>query len=66
MKVTVAYDAPVPAPITRGKTLGKLVVIVPQIPPIETPLVAAADVGRMGPIGRVATLAGYLVWGKRH
>ena len=66
MKVTVAYDAPVPAPITRGKTLGKLIVTVPQIPPIETPLVAAADVRRMGPIGRVATLAGYLVWGKRH
>jgi len=66
MKVTVAYDAPIPAPITKGETLGKLVVTVPQMPPVETPLVAEADMGRMGPLGRVVTLAGYLVWGKRH
>jgi D-alanyl-D-alanine carboxypeptidase (penicillin-binding protein 5/6) len=66
MKVTVAYDAPIPAPIKKGETLGKLVVSVPQMPTIETPLVAAANVPRMGPIGRVATLAGYLVWGRRH
>jgi D-alanyl-D-alanine carboxypeptidase (penicillin-binding protein 5/6) len=66
MKVTVVYDAPIPAPITKGETLGKLVVTVPPMPSVETPLVAAASVGRMGPFGRVATLAGYLVWGKRH
>jgi D-alanyl-D-alanine carboxypeptidase (penicillin-binding protein 5/6) len=66
MKVTVAYDAPIPAPIKKGETLGKLVVTIPQLPSVETPLVAAANVGRMGPLGRVATLAGYLVWGKRH
>jgi D-alanyl-D-alanine carboxypeptidase (penicillin-binding protein 5/6) len=66
MKVTVAYDGPIPAPITKGETLGKLVVTAPQVPSVETPLVAAANVGRMGPLGRVATLAGYLVWGKRH
>ena len=66
MKVTVAYDGPIPAPITKGETLGKLVVTAPQMSSVETPLVAAANVGRMGPLGRVATLAGYLVWGKRH
>jgi D-alanyl-D-alanine carboxypeptidase (penicillin-binding protein 5/6) len=66
MRVTVAYDAPIPAPITKGETLGKLVVTVPQMPSVETPLVAAANVRRMGPLGRVATLAGYLIWGKRH
>jgi serine-type D-Ala-D-Ala carboxypeptidase (penicillin-binding protein 5/6) len=65
MKVTVAYDGPIPAPIKTGETLGKLVISVPRMPPIETPLVAAADVGHMGPLARVATLAGYLVWGKR-
>jgi serine-type D-Ala-D-Ala carboxypeptidase (penicillin-binding protein 5/6) len=66
MKVTVAYDGPIPAPIKKGETLGKLVVSAPQMPSVETPLVAAANVGRMGPFARVATLAGYLVWGKRH
>ena len=66
MKVTVAYDGPIPAPIKKGETLGKLVVSAPQMPSVETPLVAAANVGRMGPFAHVATLAGYLVWGKRH
>jgi D-alanyl-D-alanine carboxypeptidase (penicillin-binding protein 5/6) len=66
MKVTVAYDGPIPAPIKKGQTLGKLVVSAPQMPSVETPLVAAANVGRMGPFAHVATLAGYLVWGKRH
>lgn len=66
LKVTAEYDAPIPAPIRKGETLGKLVVSDPQMPSLEVPLVAAADVGRMGAIGRVATLAGYLVWGDRH
>lgn len=66
MKVTAEYDAPIPAPMKKGEVLGKLVVSMPQAPPIETPLVAATDVGRMGPFAKVATLAGYLVWGDRH
>jgi serine-type D-Ala-D-Ala carboxypeptidase (penicillin-binding protein 5/6) len=66
MKVTVEYDAPIPAPIKKGETLGELVVSVPQMPTVEPPLIAAADVGRMGPLDHVATLAGYLVWGGRH
>jgi serine-type D-Ala-D-Ala carboxypeptidase (penicillin-binding protein 5/6) len=66
MKVTVNYAAPIPAPIKKGQTLGKLVVSVPQMPSMEPPLIAAADVGRMGAVDRVATLAGYLVWGDRH
>lgn len=66
MKVTADYEAPVPAPVKKGETLGKLVVTAPDTAPIEVPLIAAADVGRMDAIGRVATLAGYLVWGRRH
>jgi serine-type D-Ala-D-Ala carboxypeptidase (penicillin-binding protein 5/6) len=66
MRVTIKYTAPIPAPIKKGETLGKLVVSVPQMPSVEPPLIAGADVGRMGPIDRVATLAGYLVWGDRH
>jgi serine-type D-Ala-D-Ala carboxypeptidase (penicillin-binding protein 5/6) len=65
MKVTAAYDAPIPAPVKKGEILGKLVVNVPQMPSVEAPLVAAADVGRMDALDRVATLAGYLVWGAR-
>ena len=66
MKVSVVYGAPIPAPIAKGETLGKIVVAMPQQPPVEAPLVAASAIARMGPIGRVATLAGYLVWGSWH
>lgn len=65
MKVTVEYDRPIPAPIAKGQTVGKLLVTAPDVPPAELPLVAGADVERMDAIGRIATLAGYLVWGGR-
>ena len=65
MKVAVEYDRPIPAPIQKGDTVGKVVMTVPDVPSVEAPLVAAASVERMNPWGRVATLAGYLVWGQR-
>jgi D-alanyl-D-alanine carboxypeptidase (penicillin-binding protein 5/6) len=65
MKVTVEYDRPIPAPIAKGQPLGKVIVTAPDVPPAELPLVAAASVDRMDAIGRIATLAGYLVWGGR-
>ncbi len=65
MKVTVDYDRPIPAPVKKGQTIGKLVMTAPDVPPTEVPLVAGADVERMAPLGRIATLAGYLVWGGR-
>ncbi|HYM73658.1 MAG TPA: D-alanyl-D-alanine carboxypeptidase family protein [Stellaceae bacterium] len=66
MKVTAVYDKPVPAPIKKGDQLGKVVVTVPGMPTIERPLYAAADVAPIGTIGRMATLAAYLIWGDRH
>jgi serine-type D-Ala-D-Ala carboxypeptidase (penicillin-binding protein 5/6) len=66
MKVTVEYDRPIAAPITQGQTVGKVIVAAPDVPTTEAPLVAAAAVDRMDPLGRIATLAGYLVWGNRH
>ena len=66
MKVTVEYDSPLPAPITKGEAVGKIVITAPGTDPIEAPLTAAAEVPRMNAVGRIATLAGYLVWGQRH
>jgi D-alanyl-D-alanine carboxypeptidase (penicillin-binding protein 5/6) len=66
MKVTVEYDRPIPAPIDKGTTVGRVVVTTADFPSVEVPLVAAASVERMNPFGRIATLAGYLVWGQRH
>jgi D-alanyl-D-alanine carboxypeptidase (penicillin-binding protein 5/6) len=66
MKVTVGYDRPIPAPVSKGETVGKVIVTAPDLPAAEAPLVAGATVDRMDAFGRIATLAGYLVWGDRH
>ncbi|HVH80407.1 MAG TPA: D-alanyl-D-alanine carboxypeptidase family protein, partial [Stellaceae bacterium] len=66
MKVTVNYEKPVPAPVKQGDQIGKIVVTAPEAPPMERPLYAAATVKSIGTIGRMATLAAYLIWGGRH
>jgi D-alanyl-D-alanine carboxypeptidase (penicillin-binding protein 5/6) len=66
MKVSVQFDKPVPAPVAQGQVLGRVVVTAPDVPPVEAPLVAAAAVERMGPLGRMAMVAAHLIWGNRH
>jgi D-alanyl-D-alanine carboxypeptidase (penicillin-binding protein 5/6) len=63
LKVTTAFDAPVPAPVKKGSEVGKLVVTAPGIEPIEAPLVAESDVNKLGFTGRIAAALSYLVWG---
>ena len=65
MKVTASYSKPFPAPVRKGQTVGKLVVMAPETAAVEVPLVAAANVDRMGPIGRIAMEAAHLIWGNR-
>ena len=65
MKVTVAYDKPIPAPIAKGQEVGKITITAPDISPVEVKLVAGAAVDRLGPLGRVAAVAGNMIWGKR-
>ncbi len=66
MQVALDYDSPIPAPVAKGAQVGKIVISAPDMPPQEVPLIAADPVPRMDTIGRIATLAGYLVWGNRH
>ena len=66
MKVTVAYSGPIPAPIKAGDPVGTVTVTAPDIAPVERPLIAAGSVAPIGTVGRMATLAGYLIWGTRH
>jgi D-alanyl-D-alanine carboxypeptidase (penicillin-binding protein 5/6) len=66
MKVMVNYDDPVPAPIKKGDAIGKVTITTPGADTVERPLYATADVQSIGAIGRMATLAGYLIWGTRH
>jgi serine-type D-Ala-D-Ala carboxypeptidase (penicillin-binding protein 5/6) len=66
MKVAVDYNQPVTAPVEKGQEAGKIVVTAPDTPPVEAPLVTAASVDRLGPVGRVAAVAGHMIWGNRH
>ncbi len=53
MKVSIRYDGPIEAPIALGQPIAELVVEAPGLPPVSTPLVAAAAVERGGLISRV-------------
>lgn len=59
--VKLDYDAPVRAPVVRGARLGTLAVEGKGVPNMQVPLVAGADVARLGLPGRtMAVLAHYV------
>lgn len=61
--VKAVYDSPVPAVVLAGTRLATLVIEAPETTPIELPLLAGADVGRLGLLGRLGAALNYLVWG---
>ncbi len=63
LKVKVVYDGPVPAPIEKGAEIAKLMVTAPGFETLEVPLLAGADVGRIGVFGRLGAAIGYMIWG---
>lgn len=65
MKVTAVYDGPIAAPIHKGQVVGKLVVTAPNVAPAELPLVAGAEVGKLGTLGRISAAIKYLLWGPK-
>ena len=63
MKVTAVFQEPIPAPIQKGQTVGKLVVAAPGVQTKELPLIAAESVGQLGPAGRIGAAVSYLIFG---
>ena len=63
MRVTEFYDTPINAPIRKGDKLARLVITAPGIDAVELPLVAGADVERLGAFGRLGAAVSYLVFG---
>ena len=63
MKVSVAYEGPIPAPIKAGDRLARLTVTAPDVDPIEVSLVAAEDVERLGFLGRLSAALKSVLWG---
>lgn len=62
-KVTLTYDSPVPAPVLRGTKLGRLSVVGPGVPELEVPLLAGADVPRLGLPGRAMAVVTRMLTG---
>jgi D-alanyl-D-alanine carboxypeptidase (penicillin-binding protein 5/6) len=63
MKVAVVYDGPIPAPITQGAQIAKLVITTPDRPDTEIPLYAGESVEQLGVMGRLFAALGHLIWG---
>jgi len=63
LQVKLRYDSPVPAPIAKGQELGKLEVSGSGVPAMSVPLLAGADVARLGLIPRIPAVLGRMVGG---
>ena len=63
MTVKVEYEGPIPAPIEAGQQLAILRVSAPDMEDRTFPLYAGESVGKLGPLGRITSAIGYLVWG---
>ncbi len=61
-KIEVEYANPVPAPVSRGDVLGRLMVSGQGVPAMDVPLLAGADVPRLWLPGRaVAVMSRYVI-----
>ncbi len=63
LRVKALFDEPIPAPISAGTRLGRVVITAPDHPSVEAPLLAGTDVGRLGFAGRLSAALQYLIWG---
>ena len=63
LEVKVVYEGPVPAPIARGTRIAALVIAAPGFETVEVPLVAGADVARVGMFGRIGAAISHMLWG---
>ncbi len=61
--IRVDYEAPVRAPVARGTVLGKLILSGQGVPHMEVPLVAGADVEKLGIAGRAMAVFAHYVTG---
>lgn len=65
VSIKAVYDAPLVAPIKAGQEVGKLVVNVEKMEPVEVPMLAAADVAQQGFFKRLQTKVELMVFGKQ-
>lgn len=60
IEAQVVYKGPLIAPVVKGSRVAELIVHIPDLPDRRVALVAEADVGKAGFVGRLQAAAGYL------
>ncbi len=63
MVVKQIYDSPIKAPISAGQRIATLRIEVPDRAPMELPLVAGANVDKLGVVSRLGAALHYIMWG---
>jgi serine-type D-Ala-D-Ala carboxypeptidase (penicillin-binding protein 5/6) len=58
LQAKLQYDTPVEAPVLKGQELGKLLVSGQGVPSLSLPLLAGADVDRLGLLPRIPAVIG--------
>ncbi len=59
--IKLSYQTPIRAPVAKGDTLGKLTVTGQGVPAMDVPLLAGADIAKLGLPGRaIAVLSRYV------
>ncbi|GEQ96786.1 D-alanyl-D-alanine carboxypeptidase [Iodidimonas gelatinilytica] len=63
LKMTLSYDAPIPAPIVKGQPVASIVITAPGLEDRRIPVVAGADVVQIGGFGKIGAALSYLLFG---
>jgi serine-type D-Ala-D-Ala carboxypeptidase (penicillin-binding protein 5/6) len=64
MRVSVAYEGPLPAPVSAGDEVATLVIAAPEFETRKIPLYAGADVKGLGLVGRLIAALQMVLWGE--
>ncbi len=63
MKVKAVFEGPIAAPVAMGTEIARLIVTVLGEETVQVPLVAGAEVERLGLLGRLGAALKYILWG---
>ncbi len=63
LQVRLRYDAPLTAPVARGQQIGEMLVGGQGVPELRVPLLAGADVERLGLVSRIPAVVSRWVFG---
>ena len=64
INIKAVFNEPVPAPISKGDQLGKLLVSVPGKNQLEIPMYASQGVTKLGWFYRIGAAISYILWGE--